>query len=361
MGVSRPIRLSRLDRTLIHPDRHLLVRLTTDRTTELDGTGTVVGVDGGGTTTRVIVAATDGTVLSYEEGTGSNPTHNPETQARATVRATIETALDDANRSPDEVTALTAGLAGLDDADDERWAREFTELPGLECDRIHVNDAVVAHAGALGSEPGIVAICGTGSIVLGVTDDGRHVCNYDFDHYASAAARHIGRKLLHRILADDWTHEDQRLVEDALDHWGVATLNELRESVVAGGVTDTSTSENRLDSLAPRITAAAAMGIPVAVEVCDTAAAEVETGVRSVGGYFERASVPVALLGGVLESEYVAGAVTDRLGRVDREYQVVEPSLTPVAGAAYLSIERVGVSDHDAVVGRLRDHPSGLP
>jgi glucosamine kinase len=34
---------------------------------------------------------------------------------------------------------------------------------------VHVNDAVIAHAGALRSEPGIVAISGTGSIVLDIT------------------------------------------------------------------------------------------------------------------------------------------------------------------------------------------------
>ncbi len=55
----------------------------------------------------------------------------------------------------------------------------------------HVNDAVSAHRGALMDEQGIDVMAGTGSIIVGMTDDGQMIRNYDFHHYAASAARFI--------------------------------------------------------------------------------------------------------------------------------------------------------------------------
>ena len=40
----------------------------------------------------------------------------------------------------------------------------------------------VAWAGALTLQPGIIVIAGTGCIVFGVTETGREVRNYSFEH-----------------------------------------------------------------------------------------------------------------------------------------------------------------------------------
>lgn len=50
-----------------------------------------------------------------------------------------------------------------------------------------VSDAVVAHVGAFRGDPGIVAICGTGSLVFGVTAAGEQISNYECVHYAPPA------------------------------------------------------------------------------------------------------------------------------------------------------------------------------
>jgi glucosamine kinase len=147
----------------------------------------VVGLDGGGTFTRALAADLSGRPLAYLETGGSNPQHNPHAEAEAR-RAIVGVVLE-AGRELADVCCLGAGFAGLDDPADHEWAERFTTLPGLDCPRLVVNDAVVAHAGALLSQPGIIAISGTGSIIFGVTESGRHVRNYDFGHYAPTAAR----------------------------------------------------------------------------------------------------------------------------------------------------------------------------
>ena len=147
----------------------------------------VLGVDGGGTYTRAMIADIDGRVLAYAETGGSNPSHHP--RAEENAREAIQQALAAAGCEPGEVEALVAGFAGLDGPEDPDWADRFTAVPGLVCPRLSVNDAVIAHAGALLSRAGIIAISGTGSIVFGVTPDGRQVLSL-----ALKCRNRVGRK-----------------------------------------------------------------------------------------------------------------------------------------------------------------------
>ena len=130
----------------------------------------VLGVDGGGTFTRALIADLDGRVLASAETGGSNPSHHP--RAEENAREAIQQVLVAAGCESAQVEALVAGFAGLDGPEDQEWADRFTAVPGLVCPHLSVNDAVIAHAGALRSQPGIIAISGTGSIVFGVTPAG---------------------------------------------------------------------------------------------------------------------------------------------------------------------------------------------
>ena len=57
---------------------------------------TVIGIDGGGTTTRAVCVGLDGVLLGYCEAGGANPNHNVD--APANVRQAIQQALNQANR-----------------------------------------------------------------------------------------------------------------------------------------------------------------------------------------------------------------------------------------------------------------------
>lgn len=317
----------------------------------------LLGVDGGGTSTRALVATGRGEVLGYAEAGGSSPEHNDEAAARENFRAAVSRSLRDADRDLADVDALTAGLAGLDDEADRRWADAFVDMAGLECPTEVVNDAVVAHAGALGTAPGIVVIGGTGSIVLGVDRHGESVRNYDFDQYADAAARHLGRTFVHHILAGRWDETDAPLVEAALDEWDLPDVATLRRACIEGDHMDTDRSGNALDRIAPTITAAAADGSPLARTVCAAGAAEVALAVELVADAIDLETTPVALLGSVARSAGMRDALDAELDAAAGDYDVVEPALSPVAGAVLLSHQRVdGGGDTALLTDSLSDH-----
>lgn len=146
----------------------------------------VLGVDGGGTYTRAMVATATGQVLAHTEAGPSSPKHTA--NGEANVRRVIDDALAQAGCSRRDVVALVAGLSGLDAPADQQWAEQWTALPGLRCPRIHVNDAVVAHVAAFRDQPGVLAIAGTGSNVFAITAQGQHLRNGGFMHYGCRRA-----------------------------------------------------------------------------------------------------------------------------------------------------------------------------
>jgi glucosamine kinase len=251
-------------------------------------------------------------------------------------------------------------MAGLDAPKDQEWAERFTALPGLDCPRLQVNDAVVAHVGAL-SRPGIIAISGTGSIVFGVTEQSRHVRNYDFHHYAATSAGHLGFNVVHRILAEETQLEDETLIREILALWSVPDVGALRALGARGFCSNSVERARRFGEIGPLVTHAAWNDGPLARSVCDSAAASLGTGIRLVGSCFAEETVAVALIGGAVRSPYMQRAMAESLARSrPRRYEIVDPLLSCVAGAVQMALDRHGVVIDNAVRSRLRTTSEAL-
>ena len=302
----------------------------------------VIGMDGGGTTTRALALDLTGRTLAWVQSGSASPDKSP--SARENVRQAIRDVVGQAGRELTDVAALVAGLANIDTPEDQVWATEFTALPGLTCPRLHVNDAVVAHAGALESRPGIIAIAGTGSIVYGVTESGRAVRGYDFHYGPATQARSLAYAVIHCLLAGDAEPDEGELVDAVLDFWQVADLAGLRELGVQGFVADRFKRNRRLGEMAPLVTAAASDGAPLARRECDAVAGMLALGIRLVGGCFAGSSIPVALIGGMIRSPYMQEAMAHVLGKsVGRRYKIVEPAFSGEAGAARMALRELRI------------------
>ncbi len=297
----------------------------------------IIGIDGGGTQTRVMAAATDGQVLAMMNTGPANPQYTGE--GRATIQQAIRNVVAQANCVLDDVGALVAGFAGLDTPDDMSWANELTALSELTCPRTHVSDAVVAHAGAFCGEAGVLAIAGTGTNVFAVTDSGVSIRNGDFTHYARAAAFHLASASIVHILAGDATVDDASLVDAVLTYWQVADVSALRMLGQRGTLTAYPEHVALVGDMAPGVTLAALQGSPLAQAICDQAAKVLALGIRLVGSCFMIPIIPVALTGSVARSVYMQHALNQCLcASTSPIYQIVEPTLPPVAGAVFLGL-----------------------
>ncbi|REE80085.1 glucosamine kinase [Paenibacillus taihuensis] len=315
----------------------------------------IIGIDGGGTTTRLIAADGSGKVLAYAEEGCSNP--RKDSSAKQHVQNGIHNLLSKANASVDQVVAISAGFAGLDSKEDYEWASDFLVLDGLNCPKVIVNDAVVAHSGALMNKPGIVAISGTGSIIFAINEAGSQIRNYDFHHYAATAARFLAYDAVYQIIAGNTVVEDEPFVQEVLRFWDAEDITALSKLGSTGFISDNVERTLRFGQMGPLVTTAAANGSPLARHVCDRGVEALDTGIRLLGSCFEEDTIHVAFIGSVIRDEYVRTALTRALERkTNREYLVVEPALSPAAGAVLLAVEAAGIRTDKTTVNNLRQH-----
>jgi glucosamine kinase len=135
----------------------------------------VLAVDGGGSRTRCVAIDRAGRRLGEAERGASNHLQQHPEAVRTALAEVIDESLRLANLSKGDVKCVSAGLAGVDydGYGADPMLDLFREL-GFECSLVY-GDMVIAHAAALGMKPGIVAIAGTGSAILGTDAGGRRV------------------------------------------------------------------------------------------------------------------------------------------------------------------------------------------
>lgn len=313
----------------------------------------VIGIDGGGTYTRALASDLTGRVLAQARTGGANPSKNADAQQN--LQTAIQQVINATGCTPAQVVGLVAGIAGLDAPDDQAWAQRFTTIPGLPIKPHCVNDAVVAWAGAHGLQPGIIVIAGTGCILFAVTETGRQVRNYDFWHYADATARNLAFDAVFRILAGEQTATDQPFVATILTYFGVKTIAELALLAAQNNANDEKTIIRRYSACAPLVTTAAEQGAPLACAVCDTAVGALARGVRLLGSLFATDTVTYALIGGVARSHYIQPRLVNLLTEpANRHYRMVEPALSPEAGAVLIALQQQGVAVTDGLIQMLK-------
>ncbi|MDR1569059.1 MAG: hypothetical protein LBS72_01055 [Oscillospiraceae bacterium] len=134
-------------------------------------TDIIIGVDCGGTRTSAAAVRADGVLLGRCEGAGANFNNIGINAARDNVFNIITNLLKLCGA--DGYRVLVLGMSALDAPADEETARRFAgEL--FDPTRLRmVSDATIAMSGATLGQPGMVIICGTGSMMMLLDGGGR--------------------------------------------------------------------------------------------------------------------------------------------------------------------------------------------
>ncbi len=134
-----------------------------------------VGVDGGGTRTRVLLTDSDGNEVGRGDGASTLVDRDHPGKTAVLLDSIVRRTIDEAG-VPRPVAAMWAALAGAGQASIRAQLKE--ELAGLSKNLIGKigigTDVDAAVHDAFGSGPGIVLIAGTGSVVLVSRPDGTH-------------------------------------------------------------------------------------------------------------------------------------------------------------------------------------------
>lgn len=314
-----------------------------------DSVGLVVGLDIGGTSSRVVVGDLSGETVGTGQAGGGNPNSRPPQQAAEQVARATRTAL--AGLDPGRVRGGVLGMAGVSKMADAAVAGLFegvwTAL-GLTCPMRVVSDCEVAFAAGTSRPGGTVLIAGTGAIAARVTG-----------HRLTAVSGGYGWLLGDEGSAFWLGREAVRETLRALDEWaldGLAPdrpLDPLVESVFTGllgppGLSPGRPAEDRrrlitavnadepvrLAELAPLVTACARSDSATALAVVRRAAsllAETVQAIRPSGD-----TTPTVLGGSLLAADNpVREALDAELG--DRDAGERYTAGSGAAGAAWLA------------------------
>lgn len=302
----------------------------------------VLGIDGGGTKTRCLVADQEGGAPLGEGLAGpSNAQVVGTQQAAANVREAAERALSAAGLARADLAAVCAGFAGVGRPEDQ--AAMEAALAFFHPARLQVvTDARIALAGALAGRPGVVVISGTGSIAYGIDHRGAsfRAGGWGWILGDEGSGYDIGRRAVSAALAGlDGTGPATILQERICSAWGLERLDQ----VVGRVYGDLIAAKGQMAALVPLVLAAAADGDPVAVGLLREAG-------RSLGllaaAVVRRMALPlstpplVAMAGGVLSG---VGEVQEAMRAALAEHasaaRLVESAGSPADGAILLARE----------------------
>jgi N-acetylglucosamine kinase-like BadF-type ATPase len=272
----------------------------------------VLGIDGGGTNTRAVLARGD-VILARARGGSIKRLRVGVEAAEANLRALLREVFEAGGVT--SADAVSAGVASASLPGICEWITEVFREVGIEHSEV-VGDEVIALDAAFQGGPGILQIAGTGSNCIGRTATGERECagGYSSTLGDEGSGYWIG---LHGIREALWAYdagEPSMILERVAAEWGTKTLEELvnRGNEVPGP---------DFSALAPVISTAAEEGDAVATRVLLQAAEDlaefillVRRKLRQRHGLVEE--VPVAWTGSVLEK---MGIVRARLTEILRQ------------------------------------------
>lgn len=294
----------------------------------------VVGVDGGGSHLRMMLADGEGRILRRWQGRAV-------ALAPDTVDEVARSIQEGMGRlfasDPGELDALCAGMAGAGRREVAEGLEERLRSPGL-ANRIRVTtDAEVALSDAFPRQQGVLLVAGTGSIALARDASGQvrrtggrgPVLGDEGSAYILAR-----RGLAAAVRGVEGRGPRTRLSESLFAAAGVDGPSALASWAAEAG-------RAGVAALAPRVVAAAEGGDPVARGLVDQAVDELVAHVDALapaGGPPDRPLPPVALAGGLLEEgRPLRAAVEDALRR--RGYPLLDRPVRPVRGAVREALE----------------------
>ena len=304
-----------------------------------------LGVDGGQSGTTALIADETGQVLGRGSAGPCNHVSGDEAKAKLArvISECVGAAAAQAGLEDAQFEAACFGMSG-GEADKEAVLREV-----IRAERwLVTNDAVIALAGALAGEPGIITIAGTGSMALGLGADGamRRAGGWGYVFGDEGGAFDIVRQAVRAGLRweEGWGTKT-RLAEVLLAETGCRDLNAVLHLFYTA-----EWPRSRVAALAPLVDVTASEGDQVASQIVAGAAQSLAIFAQAVRRQLwkESEQVRCSYVGGVFRS----GAILERYRSLLAlsGCEVAAPLLGPASGALIEAYRLAGVR---SVSGKL--------
>lgn len=312
---------------------------------------TVIGVDGGGSHTRAVWMGQSGELLGVAEGRGSNYQEVGIVGLKEILGELLGPWLAQAGVQPPACICL--GLAGAGRSAEQRAIVEGLEEMGWAESVRAESDARTALAGAHAGGAGMIAIAGTGSMVLGCSRRGEWVRAGGWGPILGdeGSGYDIGlRGIRAALAAHDGSGPKTRLYETLLEAVEMEAWEGVVPRVYGGDLT-----RARLAALAPQVLQEAEGGDRVALDILAEAAGGIARQIAAVARRLDLAKDGYwAPSGGlVTASAFFCERIEDALRSQGVLLTRVPVRLPPVLGAVLLAWEALGIALDRVVTDKL--------
>lgn len=303
--------------------------------------GFILGIDGGGTKTRLLMTDASGKLIVKSEGGSSNINAGGYDRVRQVLRELVSDAVKKADMAPSDCISLCMGAAGAGRTGEREAIRKIFKDMGFNCRLEVTDDVTTALYGGLDGGVGIMLISGTGSICLGRNEKGEmHRCG-GWGHVMGdeGSGYDIGRAVLSCVMRGfDGREPQSAMVPMVLGFLNLNGPEDLIEYVYRSGA-----GKKEIAALAVFADTACAAGDAAAVSIMERSARELHLAVATVAGRLGFTDGPeVCTGGGVLAgSEYLKKSLVRLLGLSHPGARVIPMRRDAAWGAVKIARENI--------------------
>jgi N-acetylglucosamine kinase-like BadF-type ATPase len=302
----------------------------------------VLGVDGGGTKTRAVIANGEQDILGEGVAGPSNPLRVGVQDAVNHICEAVDIACDEAGIHRSDILSVQVGLAGVR-RQDIREQMQRTLVNSLGVKNLEVaTDAEIALYGATNGSPGLVVIAGTGSICCGINARHKRACSGGWGPIAGdeGSGFSIARRALQSVArASDGRGQKTTLSNAACEYFRANTIEDIAMAIYAPKMT-----HERLSGFARYVTEAAIKGDKVASEITSDAGKELGTLAVAVIKQLnmQHDKFQIAYVGGIFKAgEILTKPMLETINTVAPKAYLAPPQIEPAIAATRMAQELV--------------------
>lgn len=307
----------------------------------------VLGVDGGGTKTNVVILDEHARLCGFGRGGPSNLDDLGADVIQANISNAIYQACQMAGWASVSFASAFFGMAGVVSPRDRSTVQKIVEDMHLaRGEQIGIDhDCRIALAGGLRGRPGIVLIAGTGSSCFGMNAERESWRAGGWAHLLAdeGSGYWLGLHAMKIAVASyDGRAKPSVLMDLVKRHLGLTEMNEIMHRLYVDGV-----SRAEMAALAPLVLDAAAAGDEASINLVQRGTQELADCILAVAQHLSLASgnPEVVLVGGLIQSgEIFLGPMHQAILQRLPECRIQQPEFPPVIGACILGLQALNLS-----------------
>ena len=305
----------------------------------------LIGIDGGGTHSTAVAAWPDGRIAAVVPGGGQNFHNDGMEIVRARLLEMISRLKEETGA---EAEAVCAGLSALDGPADTATYAAFQE-GRLKNETLDLqSDVYIALMGLTQGQPGVIVICGTGSMLLMVDEAGRQLVSGGWGYLLNDAGSGftLAREaLLLSIDEIDGIGKPVSWTQELLSHFGVNDPRKLIDIVYAPDFTP-----DKLAGFARLLLTCANGGDADACEILERNMTRLARLTARLMDKAENVNL-VGLYGGIFQHNELARALFERALKEERpDAQIRLPEYPPELGAIIHLMKKNGTLTPETLI-----------